>query len=89
MCLREALCILLVKAYIFIVLSDGARVTDLSCCSVYVRGCARYSRSFWCQRWRSDEPLCCGAVSQVSTRLITFFLNLLTARLLTVDAYGV
>lgn len=29
------------------------------------------------------------AVSQVSTRLITFILNLLTARLLTVDAYGV
>lgn len=29
------------------------------------------------------------AASQVSTRLITFFLNLLTARLLTVDAYGV
>lgn len=37
MCLREALCILLVKAYILIVLSDGARVTNLSCCSVYVR----------------------------------------------------
>jgi hypothetical protein len=29
------------------------------------------------------------AVSQVSTRLITFILNLLTARLLTIDAYGV
>ncbi|CAK0785306.1 hypothetical protein CVIRNUC_008513 [Coccomyxa viridis] len=27
-------------------------------------------------------------VSQISTRLITFFLNLLTARLLTIDAYG-
>ncbi|BDA46912.1 probable protein RFT1 homolog [Coccomyxa sp. Obi] len=27
-------------------------------------------------------------VSQISTRLITFFLNLLTARLLSVDAYG-
>ena len=31
----------------------------------------------------------CYAVSQISTRLITFFLNLLTARLLTIDAYGV
>lgn len=29
------------------------------------------------------------AVSQISTRLITFVLNLLTARLLTIDAYGV
>ena len=28
-------------------------------------------------------------MSQISTRLITFFLNLLTARLLTIDAYGV
>lgn len=28
-------------------------------------------------------------MSQVSTRLITFVLNLITARLLTVDAYGV
>jgi hypothetical protein len=37
MCLREALCILLVEACIFVVLSDGARVTDLSGCSVYVR----------------------------------------------------
>ena len=89
MCLREALCILLVEACIFVVLSDGARVTDLSGCSVYVRVVHGTRVRFYVKRWRSDEALCCGAVSQVSTRLITFFLNLLTARLLTVDAYGV
>ena len=35
------------------------------------------------------SPVCCCAVSQVSSRLITFVLNLLIARLLTPEAYGV
>jgi uncharacterized protein YacL len=39
--------------------------------------------------WLLITPFMPSPVSQVSTRLITFILNLITARLLTVDAYGV
>lgn len=43
----------------------------------------------WSSRPCQNTLLCSAAVSQVSSRLITFVLNLLIARLLTPEAYGV
>ena len=68
-----------------VLIGTGPLVGDAANENVAISVGGRHTDTFWLLM-----GLPCGVlVSQVSTRLITFGLNLATARLLTIDTYGV